>query len=368
MNDGIKEQPYAPPATLTRLRVFDKTSKNMSECLVLNSFDDEIVSGNRSLGTSTSAIDVMDLVLKVPCTYKSNIAGPTQITSHGALCLSIPDGATRGGNRRGRGAIDLQMSRSNSSQIASGNYSFCVGGGNTASAQYAAAIGSNNNASGQYAAAIGSTNSASGDYSFCVGFGNAPSGLYSIAMGQNCTASFNYSVAIGYQNISDTTCSVSLGAYATSNGISNKFSFSCNPRTNTNGANQTGIINLGKQTIDATSNVVLKSNTNTAAATNQLTLINNSSMMVHGYVVGQVSATSSVCFEIKALIRRGANAAATVLVGTPTVTQVFADSALTATACSVVADTTYGALAVRVTGIAATTINWNCTLISSEVI
>ena len=46
----------------------------------------------------------------------------------GSFSLSVPDGTTTGGNKRGVYAVDLQLSRSNADNVAAGRYSF-IGGG-----------------------------------------------------------------------------------------------------------------------------------------------------------------------------------------------------------------------------------------------
>jgi hypothetical protein len=83
-----------------------------------------------------------------------------------------PDGAATGGNARGAESADLQILRSSSSQVASGNNSFCAGRANTASGTYSAAFGFVNQASAAASSAIGGrANLASGDSSVSCGGG-----------------------------------------------------------------------------------------------------------------------------------------------------------------------------------------------------
>jgi hypothetical protein len=71
-------------------------------------------------------------------------------------------------------------------------------------------------------------------------------------------------------------------------------------------------------------------------------------------------------------IKRGVNAAATALLGTPTITVVGADGSLGSTNGSgaiieIVADTDFGGLAVVVLGATARTLRWVATVETTEV-
>ena len=163
----------------------------------------------------------------------------------GALVASIPDGTATGGNARGQYAVDLQLSRSSASNVASGNYSFISGFWNTATGLYSVALGSSNGSSAEASVAIGQGNSASGYRSiaigsantsssnYCVvsggqsntastnthatvvgGFGNTSSGIYSVAGGQNAIASGSRSFAFGESATASGSNSVALGGQA----------------------------------------------------------------------------------------------------------------------------------------------------------
>jgi hypothetical protein len=73
----------------------------------------------------------------------------------GAITAQIPDGTTAGGNARGGGAVDLQVTRINAGKVASGWFSFAVGNSNTASGQESFAAGFNSTAGGRFAFALG---------------------------------------------------------------------------------------------------------------------------------------------------------------------------------------------------------------------
>ncbi|MBK9249359.1 MAG: hypothetical protein IPM69_14910 [Ignavibacteria bacterium] len=75
----------------------------------------------------------------------------------GAFQLSLPDETTTGGNKRGQNSIDLQITRTAATQVASGNYSAIAGGSqNTVSGAFSGTLaGKSNIVSGNYSSAIG---------------------------------------------------------------------------------------------------------------------------------------------------------------------------------------------------------------------
>jgi hypothetical protein len=98
--------------------------------------------------------------------------------------LDLEDGTSSGGNSRGVGSVDLQVSRSSASQVASGSYSAIVGGSdNTASSPYSV-VGGIGCTAGQYGAAFGY-------------YANSIGSSHAFAFGQSATASGNHSVAMG---------------------------------------------------------------------------------------------------------------------------------------------------------------------------
>ena len=123
----------------------------------------------------------------------------------GGLIASIPDGTATGGNARGARAVDLQLSRYNAVQVASGADSFIGGGANSrATAQYSVVAGGNQGFAVGYGSFVGSgfNNTVVGTESSVVGGNtNTCNGSYSlIGGGANNTASSNYSTVSGGQN------------------------------------------------------------------------------------------------------------------------------------------------------------------------
>lgn len=135
----------------------------------------------------------------------------------GAFLLAIPDNTTTGGNKRGAGAVDLQMLRTLNTAVASGSYSTAFGLNNQASGYGSIAGGNANIASGSYSTALGNTNTATYDYAVALGrFCNATS--TSFAIGVSCNASGAGSVALGGTNTSSGASSTTLGSNCTAGG------------------------------------------------------------------------------------------------------------------------------------------------------
>jgi len=119
----------------------------------------------------------------------------------GAIIAQQPDGTTAGGNKRGNGAVDLQMLRDDATQVAGGAYSTIVGG-------------NKNKASGNISTAMGWSTIASGDISTAMGSHTTANGITSMAMGAYTTASGDYSLATGRYSSAEGDFSTAIGHYA----------------------------------------------------------------------------------------------------------------------------------------------------------
>jgi len=250
----------------------------------------------------------------------------------GAVLAEVPDGASTGGNKRGVNAVDLQTSRTSATHVASGAIS-TIGGG------------ANNTASGSRGTVSG-------------GDGNAASGTYATASGGlgNNASGQSAAIAGGSDNTAGGTNSwVSGGSRSTTRGISGAGAYSAGLRAAT-GDRQTMVLPIAcAARTDATA-TVMTSDAGAASATNQMVLPNNSSMFFEVDVVAHDSALKSASWKVQGTIRRGANAAATAIVGTNVTTTFGSDLSGGSPGVTCTADTTSGALAVTFTGIAATTI------------
>jgi hypothetical protein len=247
---------------------------------------------------------------------------------------------------------------------ATGSYSFIGGGGDAGTA------GNRNVASGDWSTVGGGAkNTASGNGSVVAGggtngssyFANTASGAVSfIGSGWNNTSSGSFSfVGSGDGNTtSGSYSSITSGRFGTTRSITGNQVFpACSaPISTGNGASQAALLLLGRQTTDATATVIT-SDGSAASTTNQVILPNNSAYFFTGEVVSGVTGGGNTKgWTIEGVIKRGANAASTALIGTPTVTSTYADAGASTWVIAVTADTTNGGLAVTFTGQASTTI------------
>lgn len=234
--------------------------------------------------------------------------------------------------------------------------------------------GSTNTASGQYSTvAGGSANTASNSYSVISGgVSNTASSTYAtISGGNGNTASGAYSiVAGGGDNVANATvASIIGGSDGTTRSVAGNFvtPASNNPISTQVGLSQVSRLVLGTQTTDATS-TVLRSNTSAASTSNQVVLPNNSAYVFQGRVIANVTgAGNTASWKFEGAIKRGASAGTTALVAAVTPTVIAQDAGAVTWTVAVSADTTNGALAVTITGQAATTIRWVCSIESTEV-
>ena len=103
-----------------------------------------------------------------------------------------------GGAPRGISAVDLQLLRADSTDVASGDYSVVLGGGqNTASGQVAVAMGASTLASGSISTAMGSGSRAEGSSSTAMGNGTSATGNNATAMGNGTSATGANATAMG---------------------------------------------------------------------------------------------------------------------------------------------------------------------------
>ena len=310
----------------------------------------------------------------------------------GATLAQVPDGTTAGGDKRGSRAVDWQKFRVSTTEVASGAGA-TIGGGqsNRASGSTSAVGGGNSNyatgsesvISGGFGNAVSATwttiaggngNIASGQYSF-VGGGqtNSSTASRSTVCGgtSNLATGLASTVCGGQDNLANASFSfVSCGYTGTTRSIVGYHVFPAIYDAITVGSyygkTQSALLLIARETTDATA-TVLTSNSSAAAATNQVTLPNNSAYSFSGEVIaGVTGAGNSARWTINGAIKRGANAASTVMIGTPTVVMSHFDAGAAAWVVAVTANTTLGCITVTVTGAAATTIRWVCKINTTE--
>jgi hypothetical protein len=184
------------------------------------------------------------------------------------------------------------------------------------------------------------------------------------------TSATGYNVVVGGANNQATGAYSAIlgGQYGTTRSISGMQTMpACNsPISASLGVSQSSLLILGVQTTDATA-TALRSNTAAAGTTNQIILPNNSAYFFRGEVISGVTGGGDTKgWTIEGVIKRGANAASTALVGTPTVTSLYADAGAATWVIAVTADTTNGGIRVTFTGQAATTIRTVCRIQTTE--
>lgn len=269
----------------------------------------------------------------------------------GAVLAQVPDNTATAGNKRGINSVDLQTSRTNAAEVASGQYATIPGGrSNRATGDYSFVTGFGNTASGNYSTVMGNNHSGSGTYAVALGQNGFVSGIAAVGIGDTITANADYSMALGKQ--ASVFSIIGRQAYASgqeaSIGDSQVSKFVLHERTTGNTA------------------TTLTTNSSAAGTNNQVVLSNNATYRFKGVIVGRQSgSTNTAAWDIEGLIVRGTSAATTVL-NVSTVTLVENSPAWGTP--TLAADTTNGALRVQVTGAAATNIQWVCTIETTEVI
>jgi len=249
---------------------------------------------------------------------------------------------------------------------ATGSYSFVGGGGdagtsangNVASGDWSVVAGGRNNIASGLASFIGGGGT-TGDN---INNGNTASGIGAVVVGGTGAQATNaYSSVLGGQSNRATGGydSVLVGQYATTRAIQGNCIFGSNlagALSYTLGASQSSLLILGTQTTDATA-TILRSSGGSASTNNQVILPNNSAYYFRGEIISGVTGGGNTKgWYIEGVIKRGANAASTALVGTPTVMSSYADVGAATWAITLSADTTNGGLSVTFTGQASTTI------------
>jgi hypothetical protein len=290
-----------------------------------------------------------------------------------SLSALNPNALVVGGNTNSASSTNAFVG-GGSGNTASGSWSTVIGGSNNTASGYNASVfgGDSNNVTDNYSSVIGGySNSVSntGSGIFCGDTNTASSSRVAVLGGSNNTASApNASVLCGFLN----TANGDHGAVIGGRGGTNRSivgaitsAASVIPVANGVGFSQSALLVLGVQTTNATA-TVLRSNTSAATTTNQVILPNNSAYYFEGSIVcGVTGGGNSSAWKLEGLIKRGANAASTVIVQS-VVNLVGQNSGASTWLVGLSADTTNGGLAITVTGQAATTIRWVCQIRTTE--
>lgn len=305
---------------------------------------------------------------------EANIDAAVLPKGTGAFLSQIPDGAVAAGNKRGTYAVDFQRVRSLAANVASGAYAAVLSGeNNRASSDKAVVVsGTNNTASATHAVVVnGQGNTASGGQSF-VGSGatNSASALSTVVAGGELNAASTQYAAVlgGLGGAASGDSSVVLGGrYANTRSIYGRLSFASG-RFSATGDAQMGLHVTRRTTTDATA-TPLTADAGAPSTSNTNVLPNNSAYIVEAHVVARNPATGdAAAWVLQALVTRGANAAATAVVGSVTATTIAASAGAAAWAATLVVNTTRGSIEVQATGVAATTLRWVSSMYTTEVL
>lgn len=307
----------------------------------IKSFLTSIMAGSGSANQITISGSVTSQPVTVTASGSDAAVGVAIIPkSTGALMAAIPDSTSVGGNPRGANAVDWQQTRGSAMQVAGGISATIGGGANNAATSIQATV------------AGGGSNSASGA---------------------------NAAVGGGSQNVADANSAwVPGGSWASARQQYGKGAWA-GGRFSTGGDAQVGEQVLRRQTTDATVTRLTADNAAQGTA-NTANLPNNGAYAVTVMVVGKQTggsagtANDTAVWFIQLAVKRGANVAATAIVGNilfQTSTGAYAstaagtgaapalnDAATAAWRVAVAADTTYGGIAVSVTGEVNKNINW----------
>ena len=353
-----------------------------------------------TLSGSNASIKVGQLVTgtsisNFPNTYVAAISGTSLTLSQNAsgsststLSFYTPHGVVvGGGNNQATGSYSFiggggDAGTAGNRNVASGDWSFVGGGFKNVASGIGAFIGGggvdNSNFDGNTASGAGSF-IGGGDLNRATfiratvggGYNNQATAQDSCVLGGTSnTAGGNRGAVLGGQNNSANGdySFIGGGVYGVTRSIVGNQVFSaCNqPIAGSAGVSQSALLVLGVQTTDATA-TVLRSNTSAASGTNQVILPNNSAYYFRGEIIaGVTGAGDTKGWYIEGVIKRGAGVGTTAIVGTATVTSLYADAGASTWAVTALADTTNGGLKITVTGQASTTIRWVCSIRTVE--
>jgi len=341
---------------------------NATTAVTLSGSNANIKVGQYITGTSIASDTYVAAISGTSLTLSKNASGSSTST----LSFFTPHGVVvGGGNNQATGSYSFiggggDAGTAANRNVASGDWSF-VGGGRTNTASGIASFVGGGGFDGS--SVLGNT--ASNSFSSIVGgAGNVANGFGSFVGGGAFNSSSNTyaGVLCGNSNAANGQASSVLSGYSgTARSITGytTFASSVNPIASSVGVSQAALLVLGVQTTDATA-TALRSNTSAAGTTNQVILPNNSAYFFTGEVVSGVTGGGNTKgWTIEGVIKRGANAAATTLVGS-TVVSTFGDAGAATWTIAVTADTTNGGLRVTFTGQASTTIRTVCQIRTTE--
>ena len=291
----------------------------------------------------------------------------------GAILGNVPDNTATGGDKRGSYAVDLQLDRSSSWQVASGAYSALVGGrNNSPSGSYSAIIGGRDNrANSNYSAAVGGYDiEVQALYAFGAGSEDALiNGTYSSAISTDLSSTYgNYTAAIGGYKLYTTTnsrygittgyyskleayCAINIGS-SRNNGVSNGY-----------GNSGTTIRNIAARTTNNTPKKLLAFDSDVNGT--NLYVPSDYVQTITGTVVCARDGANEVrAWEVKIVAKN----TGTLSIVNTVIDDLGYDSGLSGVSIAVSADTTNGWVEIEGTGLTGTNPNcyWNASLMVNQ--
>ena len=316
---------------------------NATTAVTLSGSNASIKVGQYITGTSISSRTYVAAISGTALTLSKNASGSSTST----LSFFTPHGVVVGGGNN----------------QATGAYSFIGGGGDAGTAA------NRNVASGDWSfVGSGQNNTASGKYSAILGYYATASGISAIALGDGPSASGSAAIAMGRNGIANSAYSTAMGMAGSTRSITGYIAFSAqyNSVGTAAGNAQGGLLVLGAQTTNATA-TALTCDSGAAGSTNQVILPNNSAYLFKATVISNVTGGGNTSgWKLEGVIKRGANAASTAIVGLVTTTLLAQDAGAATWAIAATADTTNGGLRITFTGQASTTIRTVCKVETTE--
>jgi hypothetical protein len=277
----------------------------------------------------------------------------------GSLWQLVANGGTIGNNFVFAPVGSFFMTRQNimTPPIATGGNTIVAGGSvNAGAVTGSVLIGFNAQASDNNCVVIGGSSASGNLNSVSIG-ATAQSGTRSVAIGSS--ANVASAVSIGEALTNSNVSSIAIGQN-TNTEMSGEFSLGFGTFASV-GDFKVCTLGMRMQTTNATPTELGLSTARSAdtGPAGRIVLANNAAYIFDCDIVARQNTTGDMsAWNLKFAIKRGANAAATTLMGSPTATLIAQDSGASAWAVAVTADTTNGRPAIGITGEASKTIRW----------
>lgn len=314
-----------------------------------------------AIGSGAQATQPHAVAIRGTASARESTAIGVNNVANGAVAAGEGSMALQGSYASGTDSFAATIATNSSSYGATGANSIAMGYQAKATNTYSTSIGSLNNVTAYGGFGAGDNNAVSGDYGVAIGRQNT----------SGSTVSGRTNVALGYGNSATGGAAFAIGDRASTQGIYGKMAHSSGYGAGL-GTAQSGEIVLYGATTDATPKKICSGagSSNTANATNQVVLPNNSCYGFTGTVIAREDSSSTNDFavwEVKGGAVRAGSASTTAL-GSYNINKISESTGAANWSIALSADTTNGAVAITVTGEASHNIRWVATINTTEVI